>query len=94
MAALEAMACGLPWVGPPVGALADIPLLSRDKPSGIIFKARDPRQVAVAMCSLVEPSQAERLAFGMAARNVTESNYEMARQAIAFVQLIDQLTEG
>ncbi len=94
MAALEAMASGLPWVGPPVGALADVALMAEVQPAGIIFKARDPRQVAAAMRSLVELSQAERLAYGVAARNVIENNYDMVTQAARFLQLIDQLTEG
>jgi len=88
MAALEAMACGLPWVGPPIGALADVALLGKDRPSGILFEARDPRQVAAAMRSLVELSQAARCDCGMAARAAVVSNYEMARQAAGFLQLI------
>jgi glycosyltransferase involved in cell wall biosynthesis len=93
MAALEAMACGLPWAGPPVGALADVAAASREHPTGILFQTRDPDQVAAAMRSLIELSPAVRGEYGRAARAMTKRNYDMVRQADAFLQLIARLTE-
>ena len=42
MAALEAMSCGLPWIGPPVGVLPDIAALSTQMNSGHSFHAPRP----------------------------------------------------
>jgi glycosyltransferase involved in cell wall biosynthesis len=92
MAALEAMACGLPWVGPPVGALADVASRGKDRPSGILFQTRHPGEVASAMRSMIALSPAARCDYGRTARNVIEDNYDLVRQTEGLLQLIAQLT--
>lgn len=92
MAALEAMACGLPWVGPPVGALADIARTAQgETPSGLTFGSRDPEVVARTMDALVQLGYGERREWGNQARHLVLRDYEMARLAERLLDIMASL---
>ncbi|MEO8284952.1 MAG: glycosyltransferase [Chloroflexota bacterium] len=93
MAALEAMACGLPWVAPPVGAIVDVSAVRKSpRGSGIIFDRRDPDLVARAMIRLATMSLVERQELGRNARKIVQEQYDMEKQAAMLLDILGQLT--
>jgi glycosyltransferase involved in cell wall biosynthesis len=94
MAALEAMACGLPCVAPPVGALADLASLGADRQSVFLFTERSPAAVAAAMRSIVDMTPAQRRALGMNARERVARNYDMVAQTEMLLALLEELTSA
>jgi glycosyltransferase involved in cell wall biosynthesis len=81
MAVLEAAACGLPIVGTPVGALADLTLdAAVSSPSG------DPIRLAQAILSLLD-DPARRRALGEAARARVEAEYSLDQAVQRFEAL-------
>jgi glycosyltransferase involved in cell wall biosynthesis len=76
MAALEAAACGLPWISPPVGATAD--LARRPPPSGWLVRRGDAPALAQALRAAADPR--ERAARGAAARRAVEVRYDLETQ--------------
>jgi glycosyltransferase involved in cell wall biosynthesis len=90
MAALEAMSCGLPWVGPPVGALADV--ADAAPGTGVVFTSRSADEVAGAMRALVESHDIGSGVNDSAARQVALAKYELAAQTASLVSLLSELT--
>jgi type III pantothenate kinase len=93
MAVLEAMACGLPWVGPPVGVLQDIAAFGTDTPSGLLFPGRNPRSVADRMIRVALLDAGERVEWGRRARVVVLEHYALAQQSARLLSLLKGLTE-
>lgn len=93
MAALEAMACGLPWVAPPVGALADVPSNGDDKPTGIRVMRRDPVLFAHAMQEMMSLPPEVRSEWGRNSRKVIETSYALPTQTQRLLQLLRNLPE-
>ncbi len=76
LAVLEAGACGLPWIGPPVGALAD---LARDAPpSGRLVPPSDADALAAAI--MAAGDLAARAAQGAAAARQIAARYALPEQ--------------
>jgi glycosyltransferase involved in cell wall biosynthesis len=92
MAALEAMACGLPWVGPPVGALSDLADLGHATPGGLLFRERDPQPLAHRMMRLAELERGELLEWGKRSRAVVLEHYTLTEQTTKLLRLLDGLT--
>jgi glycosyltransferase involved in cell wall biosynthesis len=90
MAALEAMACGLPWIGPSVGALVDVYSASIEdgRPSGALVRARSVGALSKAMLAVIALSPAERRAWGIEARKIVEREYCLEKQTR---RLLDRL---
>jgi glycosyltransferase involved in cell wall biosynthesis len=91
MAALEAMACGLPWVAPAVGALADVSASMDDTPTGIRVKERDPAKFAGAMQEMMSLPQEVRAEWGRNSHTVIETGYALATQTRRLLQLLNEL---
>jgi glycosyltransferase involved in cell wall biosynthesis len=92
MAALEAMACGLPWVAPPVGALSDCAL--KGETSGIVVRERSARAMAEAMLTMMSLRPEERLSWGVAARRRVEDDYRLEKQTESLLGVLTELTQG
>jgi glycosyltransferase involved in cell wall biosynthesis len=93
MAALEAMSCGLPWVGPRVGALDDLARFDADEtPSGIPFAARKPDLIGDALLQMLRAGHEVRDTWGHQARRRVVRDYEMDQQAERLVGLLRELT--
>jgi glycosyltransferase involved in cell wall biosynthesis len=76
MALLEAAACGLPWISPPVGAAAD---LGRHHPaSGWPVPPRDAAALGQAMLAAADP--ATRQGRGAAAHAAVAQDYALETQ--------------
>ncbi len=76
MALLEAAACGLPWISPPVGAVAD---LARHSPAGgWVVPPRDPAALGHAIRAAADP--VTRQARGAAARAAVAQDYALETQ--------------
>jgi glycosyltransferase involved in cell wall biosynthesis len=78
MAALEAMAAGLPWVAPPLGVFADLNSRSCGDRTGIAFGPESGAFVG-ALRSFALLSEPERAQMGEAARAAVSSDYEYRR---------------
>jgi glycosyltransferase involved in cell wall biosynthesis len=91
MAALEAMACGLPWIAPPVGALADLPTAREDAPTGIRVEQRDPTPFAQAMHEIITLPPEVRAQWGRNARAVIEQDYALTTQSKSLLQILSQI---
>ena len=76
MAVLEAAACGLPWIGPPVGALAD--LAAAIPTNGWSVPPADATALGQAMLAATYPTG--RIQRGAAARAAVERDYALERQ--------------
>jgi glycosyltransferase involved in cell wall biosynthesis len=76
MAVLEAAACGLPWIGPPVGALAD--LAAGIPASGWSVPPDDAMALGQAILAATYPTGRSRR--GAAARAAVERDYALDRQ--------------
>ncbi len=78
MAALEAMACGLPWIAPQVGTLADCAM--NGQPSGIPIKERHTQALVEAMATMLHATPEQRKTWGVEARGQALDNYEVTKQ--------------
>ncbi len=76
MAVLEAAACGLPWIGPPVGALAD--LAAAIPTNGWSVPPDDARALGQAIVAATYPTG--RVQRGAAARIAVERDYALETQ--------------
>jgi glycosyltransferase involved in cell wall biosynthesis len=76
MAVLEAAACGLPWIGPPVGALAD--LAAAIPTNGWSVPPDDAQALGQAILAAGYPTG--RIRRGVAARAAVERDYALDRQ--------------
>jgi glycosyltransferase involved in cell wall biosynthesis len=93
MALLEAMACGLPWVGPPVGAAHDLARLDTDEtPTGIAFSVRKPDLVGDALLRMLQMDPGARSEWGAQARRRVVRDYELQEQTDHLVGLLRELT--
>jgi glycosyltransferase involved in cell wall biosynthesis len=93
MAVLEAMACGLPWIGPRVGALDDLARLDGDEtPSGFTFAARKPDLVGDAMLRMLRAEPDLRRSWGEQARRRVVRDYELEKQTDKLVGILRELT--
>jgi glycosyltransferase involved in cell wall biosynthesis len=89
MAALEAMSCGLPWIGPAVGALADCAELTPgEAPSGIVVKDRSVPALVEAMRSMLGTSTEERDAWGAEARRRVVRDYSLRGQTSGLLAIL------
>ena len=94
MAALEAMARGLPWIAPSVGALADCAqALPSEPPSGILVRGWSSGALADAMLDMMERPEGDRADMGIAARRRVEKDYELRAQTRMLVRLVAELTQ-
>ena len=92
MAALEAMSCGLPLVGPPVGAPADIAAASRPV-TGIAVQERTPAALAEAMGELVSLPAETLCEWGAAARARVCADYCLDTRADGLLDLVQELMD-
>ena len=83
LAVLEAAACGLPWIGPPVGALAD--LAGEAPPSGWCVAPADPATLAAALRAAAAPG--ERARRGVAALAAVARDYDLLTQTERLIGL-------
>jgi glycosyltransferase involved in cell wall biosynthesis len=91
MAALEAIACGLPWIAPPAGALADVPSSRDETPTGIQVAQRESAAFANAMHEMMDLPIDVRAEWGHNGRNIIETNYALPRQTRRLLALLDEL---
>ncbi|HET9495879.1 MAG TPA: glycosyltransferase family 4 protein [Chloroflexia bacterium] len=93
MALLEAMSCGVPWVGPPVGAAYDLARLDTDEtPTGVAFAARKPDLVGDALLRMLQMDPDARSEWGAQARRRVLRDYELQEQTDRLVGLLRELT--
>jgi glycosyltransferase involved in cell wall biosynthesis len=92
MALLEAMSCGLPWIAPRVGAVADLEVPGLDGRSGIVLSERTPEAVARAMLQMVSLSHEQWRAMGETSRRFVEQHYDARNQAVGLLNLVRSLT--
>jgi glycosyltransferase involved in cell wall biosynthesis len=93
MAVLEAMSCGVPWVGPRVGALYD---MSRpdveETPSGIAYDARKADLVGDTLLRMMTAAPDERRRWGEQARRRVSRDYELETQTDRLMTILGELT--
>lgn len=87
MVPLEAMACARPVVATAVGGLTDTVV---DGVTGVLVPPRRPRELAQALCSLLD-SPALTRAFGVAGRDRAVARYGWDRVAAATADVYDQV---
>ncbi len=93
MAALEASSCALPWIGPPVGALAGLHAGTQQYgQSGISVRERTSASLAAAMLQIVNATEQERLAMGANARFHVATEYNLQTQVSRLLALLGNLT--
>jgi glycosyltransferase involved in cell wall biosynthesis len=93
MAVLEAMACGVPWVGPRVGALYDLSHLDGEEtPTGITFAARKVDLVGDALLTMLTEEPHVRREWGMQARRRVARDYDLETQTDRLVRILHELT--
>lgn len=90
MAALEAMACGLPWIGPPVGVLADCAVSSQT--SGILVKDMSEQELVHAMAAMLRVTPEQRTTWSTEARRRVVNHYELVTQTSKLVNILAELT--
>jgi glycosyltransferase involved in cell wall biosynthesis len=86
---LEAMACGIPVVGPKVGGVPDMIV---DGETGVLFDSADARAMAQAMNFLLG-SHAKRIEMGLSARARAVQEYDLVIQAHRYRMLYESLIE-
>jgi glycosyltransferase involved in cell wall biosynthesis len=94
MAALEAMACGLPWVAPPVGAFADLARASTNQPTGLLVTQRTSEAFAHAMLNMATQPVETMSAWGHHARSGVEAEYDLQTQTARLLHNVEALTGG
>ncbi|MDQ5823351.1 MAG: glycosyltransferase [Chloroflexota bacterium] len=95
MAVLEAMSCGLPWIGPPVGALADLGS-DQERPgatSGVLVAERSIYAMSRAMESLAGLSTDEYETWSANAAAIVRRDYDLATQTARLERLLARLTQ-
>jgi glycosyltransferase involved in cell wall biosynthesis len=93
MAALEAMACELPWVAPVVGAIADVAATDRPSaPTGIPVPGRTPYAMAQAMLQMLTLLPDTRKQWGRAARQRVVTGYQLDTQTRRLLDIIARLS--
>jgi glycosyltransferase involved in cell wall biosynthesis len=95
MAALEAMSCGLPWIAPPVGALADIGADQERSgaASGLLVPERSIYSLSRAMEQVASLPSEEYRAWSANAAATARSDYDLAKQTERLERLIVRLTQ-
>jgi glycosyltransferase involved in cell wall biosynthesis len=91
MAVLEAMSCGLPWIGPPVGSLLDLSRQDERLSTGFIFRERNPRLVADLMHRLATMPAANRDQMSCAARARILEDYHLHQQTQRLLTLVQEI---
>ncbi|WP_254863543.1 glycosyltransferase [Halovivax gelatinilyticus] len=89
IAALEAMAAGLPVVSTRVGGLATY---VEDGRSGYLLDESDPETIADALCRLTDPDR--RREFGRRGREIVEASYSQDTLVMSFESAIDECLDG
>jgi glycosyltransferase involved in cell wall biosynthesis len=95
MAALEAMSCGLPWIGPLVGALADLGS-DQERPgtaSGVLVAERSIYAMSRAMERLAGLSTSEYETWSANAAALGRRDYDLATQTARLERLLARLTQ-
>ena len=95
MAALEAMSCGLPWIAPPVGALADV---AEDQErsgatSGVLVAERSIYAMSRAMETVTGLSTEDYRAWSENAAATVRRNYDLTTQTERLERLLARLTQ-
>ncbi|MFL5735667.1 MAG: glycosyltransferase family 4 protein, partial [Chloroflexia bacterium] len=94
MALLEAMACGRPWVAPPVGSAVDCADFGQGgDPSGVLARGQGGGDLADAMLRVLDLDSPALEAMGLAARSLIETHYELGTQAARLADLLAALTQ-
>ncbi|MEA2574511.1 MAG: hypothetical protein QOH93_1809 [Chloroflexia bacterium] len=95
MAALEAMSSGLPWIGPPVGALADLggDQARSGATSGELVSERSIYAMSRAMERVACLSPDEYAAWGANAAASVRRDYELSTQTARLERLLARLTQ-
>ncbi|HEX8598684.1 MAG TPA: glycosyltransferase [Chloroflexia bacterium] len=95
MAVLEAMSCGLPWIGPPVGALFDIGADQerRGALSGLLVRERSIYAMARAMERVADLSVSEYQAWSAKAAALVRRDYDLTTQTARLERLLARLTQ-
>ena len=88
LAALEAMACGIPMVATAVGGLKEI---IQDGESGLLVPAKDPAALAQALIALLT-NEPLRLRLAQGARRRAE-NFSIERRSRELLRLVTERTE-
>jgi glycosyltransferase involved in cell wall biosynthesis len=92
MAALEAMACGLPWIAPPVGALADLAQPAPGQsPSGIPLKDRSLSSLVYALQTMLDATPEQRAAWGQSSRHQVLENYDLQTQTARLLAMLESI---
>lgn len=91
MAGLEAMASGLPWVGPPVGALSDVAWYCGEKPSGVLVRGRNAEAFAHTMLAIASQSGETRSEWGRQSCEVVRKHYDLQRQTERLLEMVGSL---
>jgi glycosyltransferase involved in cell wall biosynthesis len=95
MALLEAMACGRPWIAPPVGAAVDCARVPRgDTQSGILVRDQSTSAMARSLLSMMDMRPAAIAQMGFAARRRVESDYELRMQTRKLLDIAGGLTQS
>ncbi|HEX8229171.1 MAG TPA: glycosyltransferase [Chloroflexia bacterium] len=95
MAALEAMSCGLRWIGPPVGALADIAADAEPSGarSGVLVAERSIYTLSRAMELLASLPEREHETWSANAAATVRRNYDLSTQTARLEGLLARLTQ-
>lgn len=89
MALLEAMACGLPWVGPLVGAISN--LAEQGCPTGFAVRERTPEALAASMLQMASLTHSVRQTYSEQARTRILEDYDLHTQAMRLAALVAEL---
>jgi len=90
LAALEALACGLPTVGFHVGGLPDI---VREGQTGSLTQPGDIRALCNTIAELLQNGE-RRASMGQASRRVAVEEFRLDVQARRYVSLYENITRG
>ena len=92
MAALEAMACGLPWISPPVGSMVDC--ATHPRRSGILVERPSTDACCNALLTLVDMTPEERVDLRANARALVMEQYDLKTQTARLLASLRELTSG
>jgi glycosyltransferase involved in cell wall biosynthesis len=95
MAALEAMSVGLPWIAPPVGALADLgeDQIRTGQASGVLVAERSIYAMSRAMEAVADLLADEYARWSDNAASTVRRNYDLATQTERLERLLARLTQ-